>query len=103
MFLLMHFGTFGNMTKVYRKKAREYGYTDTNQFGRDFVRGKRASEEGLKQAERNMKMAGHDVRQTGWTKEARTKSMPKEMTPYDAEFPSNRDELIQSAIETLMN
>ena len=32
-----------------------------------------------------------------------TKSMPKEMTPYDAEFPSNRDELIQSAIETLMN
>jgi len=31
------------------------------------------------------------------------KSMPKEMTPYDAEFPSNRDELIQSAIETLMN
>ena len=71
LFLLMYFGSFNNMTKLYRKKAREYGYTDTNSLGRSFVKGRRASKDALKQVEWNMKNQGHDVRQDGWTKEAR--------------------------------
>jgi len=71
LFLLMYFGSFNNMSKLYRKKAREYGYTDTNSLGRSFVKGRRASKDALKQVEWTMIRQGHNVRQDGWTKEAR--------------------------------
>jgi len=71
IFLLAFFGSFGAMTALYRRKAREYGYTEYNQQGRQFVRGQRANAEAMKQVERTMIQQGHDVREDGWTAESR--------------------------------
>jgi len=69
--LMMLYGCFANMPHHHQTKARAYGYRETNQQGRTFVRGARTRPEALEQVERDMKRRGHDVRKDGWNKRSR--------------------------------
>jgi len=71
VFLMVYFGSFADMTPMYKRKARSYGYTEYNKSGRAYRRGQRTPIAALKQAERNMIQKGFNVRINGWTKDAR--------------------------------
>jgi|TARA_B110000208_G_C11744248_1_gene421097 hypothetical protein len=69
--LLSQAGGFAQLSTKWRKIARGWGYIETNSLGRQYVPGRRASAEAMQLLERNMKLQGYDVRNDGWTKEAR--------------------------------
>lgn len=79
--LLLCYGTFSNMPPAKQRQARVFGYVDVNNYGREYIRGRKASREAMKVVEQNMIRMGHDVRKEGWNTASRKEIKMQQYDP----------------------